>query len=57
VTILGLVAKFSTPYALEIDILELFSVKPIELARKKNIKDAILVDIERILALRLLEEK
>jgi len=42
--------------ALEIDILELFSVKPIELSARKNIKDAILTDIDRILSSRLLDE-
>ena len=42
--------------ALEIDILELFSIKPIELSARKNIKDAILTDIDHILASRLLDE-
>jgi len=42
--------------ALEIDILELFSVKPIELSARKSIKDAILTNIDHILASRLLDE-
>jgi len=42
--------------ALEIDILELFSIKPIELSARKNIKDAILTDIDHILTSRLLDE-
>jgi len=41
--------------ALEIDILELFSIKPIKLSENKHIKDAILADIDRILTARLLE--
>jgi len=42
--------------AMEIDILELFSMKPIELSARKNIKDAILTEIDRILSSRLLDE-
>jgi len=41
--------------ALGIDILELFSIKPIELSAKKGLKDAILTDIDRILSSRLLD--
>jgi transcriptional regulator with XRE-family HTH domain len=43
--------------ALEIDILELFSIKTIELSAKKDLKDVILADIDHILAFRLLNEK
>ena len=43
--------------ALEIDILELFSIEPVKLSEKKSIKDAILMDIDRILTVRLLEEE
>ena len=43
--------------ALEIDVLELFSIEPIKLSEKKNVKDAILMDIDRILTIRLLEEE
>ena len=46
----------SLAQALEIDILELFSIESIKLSEKKNIKDAILMDIDRILTTRLLEE-
>ena len=46
----------SLAQALEIDILELFSIEPIKLSEKKNIKDAILMDIDRILTARLLED-
>ena len=42
--------------ALKIDILELFSIKPIELSARKGIKDAILTDIDHILTSRLLDE-
>jgi transcriptional regulator with XRE-family HTH domain len=42
--------------ALGIDILELFSIKTIELSAKKTLKDAILTDIDRILTSRLLDE-
>jgi hypothetical protein len=41
--------------ALEIDILELFSIKTIELYEKKELKNVILADIDHILAFRLLE--
>jgi transcriptional regulator with XRE-family HTH domain len=51
ITVLELVAT-----ALKIDILELFSVKPIELSTKKAVKNAILSDIDHILTVRLLEE-
>ena len=47
----------SLAYALEIDILELFSIEPINLSEKKTIKDAILVDIDRVLTIRLLEKE
>jgi transcriptional regulator with XRE-family HTH domain len=43
--------------ALEIDILELFSIKTIEMSEKKEIKNKILADIENILNLRLLDNK
>jgi transcriptional regulator with XRE-family HTH domain len=43
--------------ALEVDVLELFSIKSIELSNKKNVKDAILADIDRILTAKLLEEE
>ncbi|MDR0321224.1 MAG: helix-turn-helix domain-containing protein [Treponema sp.] len=42
--------------AMKIDILELFSIKSIELSTKKGLKDAILADIDHILSHRLLEE-
>jgi transcriptional regulator with XRE-family HTH domain len=42
--------------AMKIDILELFSIKSIELSTKKGLKDAILADIDHILNHRLLEE-
>jgi len=42
--------------ALGIDILELFSIKPIELSAKKGLKDTMLADIDRILTSRLLDE-
>ena len=45
----------SLAQALKIDVLELFSIEPIKLVEKKEIKDAILMDIDRILAIRLLE--
>jgi len=41
--------------ALKIDILELFSIKTIEISDKKNIKNMILADIDHILSLRLLD--
>jgi transcriptional regulator with XRE-family HTH domain len=41
--------------AMKIDILEFFSMKSIELSTKKDLKDAILVDIDHILYHRLLE--
>jgi transcriptional regulator with XRE-family HTH domain len=41
--------------AMKIDILELFSIKSIELSSKKGLKDAILADIDHILNNRLLE--
>ncbi|MCL2273212.1 MAG: helix-turn-helix domain-containing protein [Treponema sp.] len=43
--------------ALEIDVLELFSVETIKQTEKKIMKEAILEDIDRILSSRLLEEK
>jgi transcriptional regulator with XRE-family HTH domain len=43
--------------ALKIDILDLFSVKIIEMSEKKEIKNKILADIDNILNLRLLENK
>ena len=43
--------------ALEIDVLELFSIKTIKQDEKMNIKKAILKDIDRILSIRLLEGK
>ena len=49
-TMLVLLAK-----ALEIDVLELFSIETIKLNEKKNIKEAILADIDHILTVRLLE--
>ena len=42
--------------ALKIDILDLFSTKTIELAAKKNVKEAILTDIDQILTLHLLKQ-
>jgi transcriptional regulator with XRE-family HTH domain len=42
--------------AMNIDILELFSIKTIELSEKKELKDTILTDINQILSLRLLNE-
>jgi transcriptional regulator with XRE-family HTH domain len=42
--------------AMNIDILELFSIKTIELSRKKEVKNKILADIDKILRLRLLDE-
>jgi len=41
--------------ALEIDIIELFSIKTIELSEKKALKNVILADIDHILTVRLLE--
>ena len=43
--------------ALNIDILELFSVETITLSAKKDLKDAILTDIDAILTCRLLNEE
>ena len=43
--------------ALGIDILELFSKKRINLTNKKNLRNAILADINNILTLRLLDEE
>ena len=43
--------------ALEIDVLELFSIEPVKLSEKKTIKDAILTDIDRILTIRLFEKE
>jgi transcriptional regulator with XRE-family HTH domain len=43
--------------ALGIDILELFSIKTIELAAKKDQKDAILAEIDHILTSKLLNEE
>jgi transcriptional regulator with XRE-family HTH domain len=42
--------------AMNIDILELFSIKTIELSKKKEVKNKILADIDQILSLRLLDE-
>jgi transcriptional regulator with XRE-family HTH domain len=42
--------------ALEIDILELYSIKTIELAAKKDLKNTILTDIDHILTSKLLNE-
>jgi transcriptional regulator with XRE-family HTH domain len=42
--------------AMNIDILELFSIKTIELSKKKEVKNSILADIDQILSLRLLDE-
>ncbi|MCL2762074.1 MAG: helix-turn-helix domain-containing protein [Treponema sp.] len=41
--------------ALEIDIIELFSIEAIALSAKKDVKNAILADIDHILTIRLLE--
>jgi transcriptional regulator with XRE-family HTH domain len=41
--------------ALEIDILELFSIKTIDLSSKKYLKDVILADIDHILTFRMLD--
>ena len=43
--------------ALQIDTLDLFSVKTIEQSSKNDIKHAIMADIDRILTFRLLDEK
>jgi transcriptional regulator with XRE-family HTH domain len=51
ITMLEMLAK-----ALEIDVLELFSIKSIEMSAKKDLKDIILADIDHILTLRLLEQ-
>jgi transcriptional regulator with XRE-family HTH domain len=50
ITMLEMLAK-----ALEIDVLELFSIKTIEMSAKKDLKDIILADIDHILTLRLLD--
>ena len=42
--------------ALKVDILELFSIKTVELPEKKAIKSAILADIDNILTMRLLDQ-
>jgi transcriptional regulator with XRE-family HTH domain len=41
--------------ALEIDVLELFSIKPIESSKKKTLKNAILADIDQILTSRMFD--
>jgi len=43
--------------ALEIDILELFSIKPIKLSDNRKKKDMILKEIDQILSIKLLEEE
>ena len=43
--------------ALQIDTLELFSIKPTNSSRKNNIKNTILADIDQILTIRLNEMK
>jgi len=50
ITMLELIAT-----TLKIDILELFSIKTIELSDKKDIKNLIMADIDHILSLRLLD--
>jgi len=50
ITMLELIAA-----TLKIDILELFSIKSIEVSEKKDIKNVILADIDHILSLRLLD--
>jgi len=47
----------SLAQALEIDVLELFSVETIKQIEKKSVKDVILEDIDQILTNRLLKEK
>jgi len=47
----------SLAQALEIDVIELFSIKSIKLTESKSLKSAILTDIDRILTIRLLEEE
>jgi len=42
--------------AMEIDVLELFSIKSIEMAEKNEVKKLILEDINNILTVRLLNE-
>jgi transcriptional regulator with XRE-family HTH domain len=42
--------------AMNIDVLELFSIKTLELSWKKELKDTVLADIDQILSLRLLNE-
>jgi len=49
ITMLELIAA-----TLKIDILELFSIKSIEVSNKKELKNMILADIDRVLCLRLL---
>ncbi|WP_461246702.1 helix-turn-helix domain-containing protein [Treponema sp. R6D11] len=41
--------------AMNIDTLELFSIKTIESSQKKELKNSILTDIDKILSLRLLD--
>jgi len=43
--------------AMNIDILELFSIKTIESSQKKELKNSIMADIDQILSLRLLDER
>jgi transcriptional regulator with XRE-family HTH domain len=50
ITMLELIAT-----TLKIDILELFSIRTIEVSDKKDMKDMILADIDHILSLRLLD--
>ena len=50
ITMLELIAV-----ALKIDILELFSIKNIEISNKKDVKNMIMADIDHILSLRLLD--
>jgi len=50
ITMLELIAA-----TLKVDILELFSIKTIELSDKKALKNIILADIDHILSLRLLD--
>jgi len=42
--------------AMNIDILELFSIETIELSEKRKLKNVILEDIDKIMSLRLLNE-
>jgi transcriptional regulator with XRE-family HTH domain len=50
ITMLELIAA-----TLKIDILELFSIKTIEVSDKKDMKNMILADIDHILSIRLLD--